>query len=573
MTLVRVLEIENFRAIKKLQWLPGPDMNCLIGPGDSGKSTILDAIDLCLGARRSLTFTDADFHAIDFDQPIRICVTFGALDEPLKNMDAYGDFLVGFNAATGIIEPEPGAGIETALTLQLTVQSDLEPEWSLVSPRAQAAGRTRNLNWADRTRIAPARLGVTGDAHLTWRRGSVLSKLSDGKADTSSELTRLARQMRDAFDQKELKELEGSLKLVTTAAGEMGVPVGAAVQALIDAGSVTFTGGTISLHDEHGIPLRSLGLGSSRLLIAALQRKAADKATTFLIDELEYGLEPHRIIRLLGALGAKEEVPPLQVFATSHSPTAVTELSAHQLHIVRRNSGGEHVVTRAGDAGEVQGTIRAHAHALLATSIIVCEGGSEIGLMRGLDQHFTNTGEISLAACGATLVNGNGDETFSRANALQSLGYRVAILRDSDKLAPPAAEATFRAGGGNVFAWGGGRALEQELFAALPDGPAARLLDLAVETKDRVLVEAHIKTISNGAQTLDALETEALIDGFSADSRVLLGNAAARFGWLKTITAMEVAGRTIVGPAYGESNTSLTAVMDGVLNWVEDGTR
>ncbi|MES0151779.1 hypothetical protein NKJ95_32215, partial [Mesorhizobium sp. M0012] len=114
---------------------------------------------------------------------------------------------------------------------------------TLVSPRAQAAGRTRNLNWADRTRIAPARLGVTGDTHLTWRRGSVLSKLTDGKADTSTELTRLARPMREAFDQKELKELEGSLKLVTTAASEMGVPEGAAVQALIDAGSVTFTGG------------------------------------------------------------------------------------------------------------------------------------------------------------------------------------------------------------------------------------------------------------------------------------------------------------------------------------------
>jgi putative ATP-dependent endonuclease of the OLD family len=141
MTLIRVLEIENFRAIKQLRWLPGPGMNCLIGPGDSGKSTILDAIDLCLGARRSLTFTDADFHGIDFDKPIRISVTLGALDDPLKNIDAYGDFLVGFNAGTGIVEPEPGAGIETALTLQLTVQSDLEPEWSLVSPRAQAAGR------------------------------------------------------------------------------------------------------------------------------------------------------------------------------------------------------------------------------------------------------------------------------------------------------------------------------------------------------------------------------------------------------------------------------------------------
>ena len=378
---------------------------------------------------------DADFHALDFGHPIRIALTLGALDDPLKNIDAYGDFLVGFDATTGLVEPEPGAGLETALTLQLTVQNDLEPEWTLVSPRAQAAGRTRNLNWADRTRIAPARLGVTGDTHLTWRRGSVLTKLTDGKTDASKELARAAREMRGAFDQKELKELEEPLRLVKVAAGDMGVPVGDAVQALIDAGSVTFTGGTISLHDEDGVPLRALGLGSSRLLIAALQRKAAENVTTFLIDELEYGLEPHRIIRLLGALGAKEERPPLQVFATSHSPIAVTELSAHQLHIVRRN-GVQHRVTRASDAGDVQGTIRAHAHALLASSIVVCEGGSEIGLIRGLDQHFTASGETSLSACGATLVNRNGDETFTRALALQSLGYRTAILRDSDKPAP-----------------------------------------------------------------------------------------------------------------------------------------
>lgn len=572
MALIRVLEIENFRAVKALRWLPGPGLNCLIGPGDSGKSTVLDAVDLCLGARRSFTFTDADFHGLDFGRPIRIALTLGALDDPLKNMDTYGDFLVGFNAATGLVEPEPGTGLETALMLQITVESDLEPEWTLVSPRAQAAGRTRNLNWADRTRIAPARLGVTGDMHLTWRRGSVLTKLTDGKTDAAKELTRAAREMRDTFDQKGLKELDEPLKIVAAAARDMGVPVGAAVQALIDAGSVTFTGGTISLHDEEGVPLRALGLGSSRLLIAALQRKAADKATTFLIDELEYGLEPHRIIRLLGALGAKEELPPLQVFATSHSPIAVAELNAHQLHIVRSNSR-QHTVSRASDAGDVQGTIRAHAHALLASSIVVCEGGSEIGLMRGLDQHFTATGEKSLAACGATLVNGNGDETFSRAVALQSLGYRMAILRDSDKPAPAAAEAAFIANGGKVFAWGGGRSLEQELFAALPDGPVSELLELAIETKDRALVEAHIKTISNGATTLGDLETESLFNGLTPNSRTLLGNAAARFGWLKTITTMETAGRTIVGPAYGEADASLTGVMDGVLDWVEDGSR
>ncbi|HBK4804844.1 TPA: AAA family ATPase, partial [Enterobacter hormaechei subsp. steigerwaltii] len=50
---IRHIEVENFRVIKKLSWSPSPGLNCLIGPGDSGKSTILDAIDLALGARRS----------------------------------------------------------------------------------------------------------------------------------------------------------------------------------------------------------------------------------------------------------------------------------------------------------------------------------------------------------------------------------------------------------------------------------------------------------------------------------------------------------------------------------------
>jgi putative ATP-dependent endonuclease of the OLD family len=36
---------------------------------------------------------------------------------------------------------------------------------------------------------------------------------------------------------------------------------------------------------------------------------------------------------------------------------------------------------------------------------------------------------------------------------------------------------------------------------------------------------------------------------------------------------METAGRSIVGPAYGEADASLITVLDGVLDWVEDGGR
>jgi len=70
MARIRKVKIENFRGIKHLEWLPAPGINCLIGPGDSSKSSILGAIDYCVGARRNIQFTDADFHGLDVERPI-----------------------------------------------------------------------------------------------------------------------------------------------------------------------------------------------------------------------------------------------------------------------------------------------------------------------------------------------------------------------------------------------------------------------------------------------------------------------------------------------------------------------
>ena len=89
-----------------------------LGPGDSGKSSILDAIDLCLGARRTVGFADTDFYGLVVTEPIVIAVTLGGLPDELLSLEGYGEFLRGFDAATGQIEPEPRADIETALTLR-----------------------------------------------------------------------------------------------------------------------------------------------------------------------------------------------------------------------------------------------------------------------------------------------------------------------------------------------------------------------------------------------------------------------------------------------------------------------
>ncbi|MGU0653659.1 ATP-dependent nuclease, partial [Pseudomonas aeruginosa] len=136
MTRVRHLEIRNFRSIQALDWTPSNGVNCLIGPGDSGKSSILDAIDLCLGARRSAPFGDTDFFGLDVTRTIVIAVTLGALPDELKNIDTYGEFLRGFDLGTGQLEDEPRAGLETVLTLKLEVASDHEPSWTRYSNRA-----------------------------------------------------------------------------------------------------------------------------------------------------------------------------------------------------------------------------------------------------------------------------------------------------------------------------------------------------------------------------------------------------------------------------------------------------
>lgn len=306
MARIRKVEIANFRGIRRLVWYPAPGINCLIGPGDSGKSTVLDAIDLCLSARRNVQFSDADFFGLDITTPISITLTLGELDEPLKALENYGPFLRGYRADSGIVEDEPQVDSEVVLCINLTVTSDLEPSWTLISDRAAQQGITKTLAWKDRVALAPTRIGALADFNLGWQRGSVLNRISEERVDASVALVRAARDARSAFGDQAEQQLQEALEIVTATAQELGVNIGAKARALLDSHSVSFGGGTVSLHNENGIPLHNLGVGSTRLLVAGLQRKAAAQASIVLSDELEYGLEPHRIARFLGSLGAKE---------------------------------------------------------------------------------------------------------------------------------------------------------------------------------------------------------------------------------------------------------------------------
>jgi hypothetical protein len=175
----------------------------------------------------------------------------------------------------------------------------------------------------------------------------------------------------------------------------------------------------------------------------------------------------HSLPKIRPPREAEPSIITLQVFITTHSPVAVRELSGNQLFVVRERDG-QHSAACVGTDNDVQGTIRVHPDALLAPSILVCEGATEVGFMRGtglqrkasanspialvdeleyglephriirlvdalgakeadppIDQHRVSAGKTALAANGVAVVDGGGTNTFRRANAFLSLGFRT----------------------------------------------------------------------------------------------------------------------------------------------------
>jgi len=562
MACIRNLRIENFRSIKSLDWNPNPQINCLIGQGDSGKSSILDAIDFCIGNKRNIQFGDDDFYNMIIEDPIIIEVTLGDLDDNLKNLDSYGLYLRGFTDFFGLINDEPNDGDELVITIQLKVENSLEPVWSLVSDRATQHGVKRTLSWTDRAKVAATRIGHYAMNDLAWTKGSVLHRLSDERVEASS-FVGVARDARKSFGNSADEKLAKTREIVTKTAKGLGVKVGAEVHALLDHDSISFGGVKVSLHNEKEIPLKNLGVGSSRLLVAGLQKAAAIGSGIVIMDELEYGLEPHRIIRLLGSLGAKDKDSKMQVFLTTHSPVVLRELSGDQLNVVRVSTD-EHVVKVAGTLDEIQGALRSNPDAFLSSTVIVCEGASEVGFVRGIDLHRVSQDLSSIAAHGVSLVDGKGvNKILGTACAFQKLGYRVAILRDNDAQPDENKLKEFSRNGGKEFVWSTGNAIESEIFLNLSNDSVLALLDKAVELHGEELINQHIKSASNNNLELSSYKNQ-----LTQQHRANLGKAAKskNNSWFKNITDMEEVSRVIIA-TDANANAQFKSKIESIFKW------
>ncbi|MCU8691996.1 ATP-dependent nuclease [Mycobacteroides abscessus] len=420
---IRRVDIENFRGIDALTWLIPSDQGfvCLIGPGDSTKSTILEAINITLSDRWSLALSDTDFYNADISEPITIRVTLIDLPEDIIRNDVLGFELSGIKS-DGTLLHDPEDDGETCIVVQLQIEKDLEPQWTLY--REGASGTPTQLRSGMRRKFSAFKVDDRIDGHLRWTRTSALGRITEathGAAGTLAHATRMSRQAVADSVTDEMKALTEKVRDKLQALGSGGF---SDLQPGLDT-SLSSTAGVLALF-EGEVPLTNYGLGSKRLAGLATQQLAYEHRTIVLIDEVEYGLEPHRLVYLLNQLRNSKDVS--QIFVTTHSPVAVEQLGASDLAVVRCTDGVINVHMLRESSNDIQPMLRAKPSAFLARKVVLGEGRTEYGLLTSLVSHWDverlAAGHAPAAALGVALAHGDGgQQTAQRAIKLIQVGY------------------------------------------------------------------------------------------------------------------------------------------------------
>jgi len=482
---IRRIDIENFRGVHRLSWRLPADQTffVLIGPGDATKSTILTAIERGLSDRWNITFTDTDFYNGGIDEPIRIRIAVSDLPTDLLALDELGLHLAGIDNE-GNWSHDPSEGDEDCIIVELQVDADLEPQWTAYRPDAEGDEEPHVLKARHRARFGAFRVDERIDTHLRWSRMSALGKLTEKKDATKKTLTLANRAAREAVAKAVPGELQTLANEVAAAVRTIGSAEFDDLKPGLDM-SLTNAQGNLALFDGD-VPLTNFGLGTRRLAGAAAQQLAHEDSTILLVDEVEYGLEPHRLMHLLRHLQNKDAFA--QVFVTTHSPTALQHLLPADLAMVR-SSDGATAVRSLGEPESMKPVIKKNPEAFLSRRVVMCEGKTEYGLLLALlerwDHDLEEEGKLPSAALGVVGAEGSGGTgSCGWALDLLEVGYDVVLFLDSDEPNANEMVAKVEAAGGKVVQWTGDMCTERALCDELDPHGLTAFIAAAVEAAD-----------------------------------------------------------------------------------------
>lgn len=204
------LEVHNFRGIKNGNvFFPNDSrIACIIGAGDSTKSTLLKAIEWAFWPSWNLIVNDTDFYHEDTSNSIIVRCSFSEFPSKLMAEDKFGLYLRKPNTeiAEGIND-EPDDGSPYCLTIQLTVDSMLEPKWEIVCNRLEP----KPISQTDRRTLPFGVVGEDCSKDMVWGKYSILQKYANAKGVLHEAYTAALRDVAEKADLSKLDDIATTL--------------------------------------------------------------------------------------------------------------------------------------------------------------------------------------------------------------------------------------------------------------------------------------------------------------------------------------------------------------------------
>lgn len=557
MTKIHELKIKNFRGIRDFSHTFGiANFICLIGRGDSGKTTILDAISYVLSSSWNLTFFDSDFYECNTDTPIEIEATLIDLPENLILESKYGLHIRGLDKSTNEIKDDLEDDHEKVLTIKLEIQKDLEPKWYIINDRQDSP---ISISAYDRAKLNVFMISDYIDRHFSWSKGTPLYSLLKQQQDSinpegNNKTIEALREAKSKIDNDSFEQFKEITSTVKSKAAELGIDI-SNTSTTIDFKDILVKDGRVCLHDEK-IPFRLKGKGSKRLISIAIQTALADIGGIILIDEIEQGFEPDRVQHLVNTLKRNNSG---QIFMTTHSRDVIVELKTSDIFIMKKDASKLIAIKNS-----LQGCIRKNPEAFFANRIIVCEGATEIGICRALNHFGTQKGKKNASFLGVRFADGTGSNIIAYCEGFKKSGFEVCLFCDSDDNGINNKKVELKYDGIEIFDCEQGNAIENQVFKDLRWDAIRELINYEEKKSLEKAVKDSVNSRCTESLTTNWQETD------SAANREALGKTAKDMGWFKRIDHGEYLGTVICKYIDKIEDKTLGKQIKKISDWIDN---